>query len=257
MTIKSTLIGAASLAALALAATAAPAAAEEENREFAWSITVGATSDYIFRGLSFTNEDPAAQGSVDFSYGIFYAGAWASNVDGAGFEPWELDLYVGVKPVWGPVTFDFGVIGYLYPAASSVPPSGGFPGLGEYVEFKAAGSMEIVKGLNGNVQFFYTPDQENYSEGWTVEGNLAYGLPQVGIFAPTITGGVGYTEADVGLFFGPSDNYVYWNAGLVLGVEKFIFDFRYWDTNLDSAPGDLYSGLDDERFVFTAKVTLP
>lgn len=255
MTIKTTLIGAASVAALALAMTAAPAAAED--REFGWSITVGGTSDYIFRGLSLTTEDPAAQGSIDFSYGIFYAGAWASNVSGEpdpandifGYGPWELDLYAGVKPTLGQFTFDFGVIGYVYPGAES--PSG------EYIELKAAVSTEIVKGLNGNVQFFYTPDQSRYSEGYTIEGNLAYGLPQVGIFAPTISGGVGYTEADTAFFFGASDNYTYWNAGLIVGVEKFVFDFRYWDTDLDSVPGDLYSGLDDERFVFSAKVTLP
>ncbi len=35
------------------------------------------------------------------TYGIFYAGAWASNIDGhGGYRAWELDLYAGVKPVW-------------------------------------------------------------------------------------------------------------------------------------------------------------
>jgi hypothetical protein len=55
MTIKKTLIGAASVAALALAASAPPAAADgyavesaaaapaSDAREFAWSITVGGT----------------------------------------------------------------------------------------------------------------------------------------------------------------------------------------------------------------------
>jgi uncharacterized protein (TIGR02001 family) len=256
MTIKKTLIGAVSGAALAFAASAAPAAAED--REFGWSVTLGATSDYVFRGLSLTTEDPAAQGSIDMTYGIFYAGAWASNVDGAGFAPWELDLYMGVKPVLGPVTFDFGVIGYLYPAADSVPAAPPFPGLGEYVEFKAGASMEIVKSLTGGVTFFYTPDQENYADGYTVEGSLAYALPQVGIFAPTLSGLVGYTEADVAGFFGPDDAYTYWNVGLTLGVEKFSMDLRYWDTNLETAPGQgAFYGLDDERFVFSAKVVLP
>ncbi len=54
-----------------------------------------------------------------------------------------------------------------------------------------------------------------------------------------------------------ADNYTYWNAGLILGVEKFVFDFRYWDTDLDSTAVDIYNGLDDARFVFSAKVTLP
>ena len=256
MTIKKTLLGAASVAALALAVTAAPAAAEE--REFGYSITIGGTSDYIFRGLSFTQEDPAAQGSIDFSYGIIYAGAWASNIDNGLYEPWELDLYLGIKPTLGPVTFDFAVLGYLYPAADADL---------DYVEFKAGGSMEIVKSLTGGVNFYYSPDSDNYSETWTVEGSLAYALPQMGIFSPTISGVVGYSEDLGGIcpFFcngatgtpdDPEyvDSYVYWSAGLTLGVEKFSMDFRYWDTNVDTAES---LGLADERFVFTAKVTLP
>jgi uncharacterized protein (TIGR02001 family) len=95
----------------AVASTALIGAAQAEDREFSWSMTVGGTSDYIFRGISLTSEDPAAQGSVDMSYGIFYAGAWASNVDGAGYEPMELDLYAGIKPTLGQFTFDFGLIG--------------------------------------------------------------------------------------------------------------------------------------------------
>jgi hypothetical protein len=51
---------------------------------------------------------------------------------------------------------------------------------------------------------------------------------------------------------------VYWNAGLSLTVEKFTMDFRYWDTDINNG-GSVFAlpGLDDERFVFTAKVTLP
>ncbi|OYW56451.1 MAG: hypothetical protein B7Y80_06630 [Hyphomicrobium sp. 32-62-53] len=251
MTIKKTLIGAASVAALAFAASAVPAAAED--REFAWSITLGATSDYIFRGLSLSNEDPAAQGSIDMSYGIFYAGAWASNIDNGAYEPWELDLYAGVKPVLGPVTFDFGAVAYLYPADSADL---------DYVELKAGASMEIVKSLTGGVTFWYQPDQSNAPEVISIEGSLAYALPQVGIFSPTISGLIGYSEdTDSQGWFavapGANDAYTYWNVGLAVAVEKFTMDFRYWDTDYDQIPGDFYTGLSDERFVFSAKVTLP
>jgi uncharacterized protein (TIGR02001 family) len=247
MTMKKTLIGAASVAALALAATAAPAVAED--REFGWSITLGGTSDYVFRGLSFSNEDPAAQGSIDFSYGIFYAGAWGSNLDGLS-GPWELDLYAGVKPVWGPVTFDFGVIGYLYPASSQVLED-------EYIELKAGASMELVKNLSGYVTYYYQIENDGLiATVNTFEGGLSYSLPQVGIFEPSISGLVGTSiNEDTAL---ADDDYVYWNAGLSLTVEKFTMDFRYWDTDINNG-GSVFAlpGLDDERFVFTAKVTLP
>ena len=114
-----------------------------------------ATSDYVFRGLSLTNDDPAAQGSIDASYGIFYAGAWASNVDGAGYRAVGTRSLCRCKAGLGPVTFDFGVVGYLYPGSSKT-------GLDDYVELKAGASMEIVKSLTGGLTFWYTPSQENY-----------------------------------------------------------------------------------------------
>ena len=237
----------------ALASAAFAGAANAEDREFAWSMTVGGTSDYIFRGLSLHNEDPAAQGSIDVSYGIFYAGAWASNVGTSGdifYSPMELDLYAGIKPVWGQFTFDFGILGYTYPFADDP---------GNYVELKAGVSTEIVKNLTGGITTYYTPDQNNYPETWTIEGNLAYVLPQVHIFTPTISGGLGYANDfdNAGAYSLYTDNYVYWNAGLSLAVEKLKFDFRYWDTNLDQIPGDFYTGLSDSRFVFSVSATLP
>ena len=89
------------------------------------------------------------------------------------------------------------------------------------------------------------PDQSNADEASTIEGTLAYELPSVGVFTPTVSGLVGWTEN-----FGAGE-YTYWNAGLALAVDKFTFDFRYWDTDISN------DGLADERFVFTASITLP
>ncbi|NOT69715.1 MAG: hypothetical protein HOP09_00110 [Hyphomicrobium sp.] len=241
------LAGAAAISGLALTG----AARAEDAREFSWSFTAGATSDYIFRGLSLNNEKPAAQGSIDIGYGIFYAGAWASNVSGDGYQPLEVDLYAGLKPVLGAVTFDFGIIGYTYPVT-------GVKSL-DYVEFKAGASTELMKNLNGTVTLYYTPDAANYPETFTVEGTLGYTLPEVGIFTPTLSGTLGYAEDtdNAGAFSDFTDSYVYWNVGLALAVEKLTFDFRYWDTNLDQIADDTYYGLSDSRFVFSAKVTLP
>ena len=45
------------------------------------SFNIGATTDYVWRGVSQSSEDPALSGGVDFSFGQFYAGTWASTVD--------------------------------------------------------------------------------------------------------------------------------------------------------------------------------
>ena len=115
-----------------------------------------------------------------------------------------------------------------------------------------------IKNLTLTPVFWYTPDQdENYGETWTIEGTAAYELPAVGIFTPTVSGLIGFTEdLGDGSSLGVND-YTYWNAGLSLAVEKFTFDFRYWDTDISDADALAGGLIADERFVFTASVTLP
>ena len=75
----------------------ADAAGEEESSNLTWNLAV--TSDYVFRGISQTDLDPALQGGLDYSFGDtgLYVGAWASNVDFADSEgpDIELDYYIG------------------------------------------------------------------------------------------------------------------------------------------------------------------
>ena len=59
---------------------AAPAAVDE-GRKFTYSFNIGGTSDYVFRGVSQTSNEPALQGGADIGWGILYAGVWASRVD--------------------------------------------------------------------------------------------------------------------------------------------------------------------------------
>ena len=34
------------------------------------------------------------------------------------------------------------------------------------------------------------------------------------------------------VFANGKDSYMYWNAGLTLGIDKLSLDFRYWDTDI-------------------------
>ena len=50
--------------------------------EFSFSANVGLYSDYIFRGYTQTQNEPAIQGGFDVEHSSgLYAGTWASNVD--------------------------------------------------------------------------------------------------------------------------------------------------------------------------------
>jgi uncharacterized protein (TIGR02001 family) len=73
----------------------APEAVEEEESMFSWNAAL--TSDYVFRGVSQTDEDPALQGGFDLALAHgWYAGVWGSNVDfGDGGPDVEIDTYIG------------------------------------------------------------------------------------------------------------------------------------------------------------------
>lgn len=271
------------LAAMAGAATAQdiddystpPAPPTDEGRKFTYSFNIAGTSDYVFRGVSQTDNDPTVQGGFDVTYGMFYAGGWASGLDfggpppaGFGFDAQvEIDWYGGIKPTWnspfGPMDLDFGVIYYTYPGADDQ--------LGElnYVEFKAGYSWSpLHPKLTTGALVYYSPDYfGSIGRVWTLETIAAWELPKTWVFVPVINGVIGWQGGDRAKGYAlnanpikPDDEYYYWNAGLNLAVENLSFDFRYWDTNIGSDASGPICGrenLCDERFVFTAKVALP
>jgi len=266
-------VAAAAIAASAITSAAFAGSMKDEapaGRQLSLSANLGVTSDYVFRGISQSGGDPAVQGGVDLSYGIFYMGVWASTIDfgtnvaGANVANAELDLYAGVKPVWGPLTFDLGVIYYAYPGAKdNVTVGANSTNEQNYVELKAGVSGSPFANMTLGTTVFYSPDYNAESGNtWTVEGLAAYELPKVGPFTPTLSSTLGTTifedRASATTFNAgiDGDSYLYWNAGLSLGVDKLTFDFRYWDSNIDAGcSGTTFQC--DERFVASAKITLP
>ena len=95
----------------------ADAAGEEESSNLTWNLAV--TSDYVFRGISQTDLDPARQGGLDYSFGDtgLYVGAWASNVDFADSDgpDVELDYYIGWNhDLSDTLNLDLQVVRYSY-----------------------------------------------------------------------------------------------------------------------------------------------
>lgn len=247
-------------AALALAAAlfALPAIAggslkdKPEARRCTFSANVALTTEYVFRGITQTDEGPAVQGGFDATCGLFYAGVWASNLDfGVDGADIEMDVYAGIKTTTGKISWDLGVIYYAYPKA--VDPTAEL----DYVELKVGASAEIWKGGTLGVTVFYSPEYTGETgEVWTVETGFSQALPAVGRFSPTFSALVGYQSGDIADYAvtAGDDDYWYWNAGVTLGFhEKWSLDLRYWDSDVD---GGLCFGLKcDERFVATLKAT--
>lgn len=227
--LKMALLGAAASLAMGGSALA------QDDPAVDFSFNVGAATDYVFRGVSQTNEDGQIFGGADVTSGIFYGGVWASNVDFLDDTDAEIDLYAGVRPTMGPVAVDVGVIYYAYVNA----PSGGDY---DYWEFKAAGSIPVGQATLGAAAY-YSPDFfGGVDEALYYEVNGAIPL----VDKLTLSGAVGHQALE-----GPGD-YTTWNVGLGYAItDNFGVDVRYWDTDEHSF-GDIY----DERVVLSLKATL-
>lgn len=111
--------------------TPAPAAAPAPEPDYTLTANIGLFSQYVFRGVSQTNEKPAVQGGFDWSHksGI-YLGTWASNIswlsDATSGNPpgqtasasMEWDFYGGYKgSLPYDLGYDLGVLYYYYPGS--------------------------------------------------------------------------------------------------------------------------------------------
>jgi uncharacterized protein (TIGR02001 family) len=211
------------IALLAAAATVAMGGAAFAEDGPTFTVNIGAATDYVFRGVSQTDEGGQLSGGADVAYKQVYAGVWTSNVDFNNSTDLEYDLYAGVKPTLGPVALDLGVIyyGYTHQPANSNE---------DYVEFKAAGSVPVGKASVGAAVYY-----SNDFFGGT--GNATYfevngSIPVID--KVSVSGALGYQGVK-----GPAD-YTTWNLGVGYALNSHIgFDLRYWDTDHHGF-GDIY-----------------
>ncbi len=60
---------------------ATAAQADNADNKLALSGSAWFLTDYLFRGVSQTGNEPAVQAEFDATYGIFWAYMWGSNID--------------------------------------------------------------------------------------------------------------------------------------------------------------------------------
>jgi uncharacterized protein (TIGR02001 family) len=158
-----------SLAALAAVSLASLPAAAASPHSFSGK---GALySEYEYRGIAQTSEDPALQLTLDYAHASgFYIGTFLSNVKwledtGDSFNipndgRVEWDIYGGYKwgfaPGW---TADLGVLRYEYPSSGSFEPFLGSPETTELYAGVSYGSATL-KYSYATTQIFGVPDSE-------------------------------------------------------------------------------------------------
>jgi len=232
-----------------------PAIVSADDSPHEFSANVALSTDYRFRGISQTTEDPALSGGFDYSYSPigFYAGVWASNLDfgeptGPGgvndTADLEIDFYGGIAgELPNGIGWDVGGLYYYYPGSDP----GAFANDYDYFEVYGSlsydfGMFNVAGGANYSPDYFAESDDAVY-----LYGDVGVPLPVAGL---TLSGHVGHQWIDDNATFGTPD-YVDWILGLSKDIGPFTFDLSYVDTDMSNA--ECFGGTDfcDATAIFT------
>lgn len=204
--------------AAALATSASVATAEI-------SANVTLASDYVWRGISQTQNTGAIQGGFDYEHKSgFYAGAWASNVDftdaGAPDAQMELDLYAGYGfDITEELSADVGVLKYTYPGGNG----GNFTETYANLSYKG---FTLGYAASGTITADESTDyiSVSYETELPAEVGLSVSYGIYDYKDATFTDSDGSTE----------DDYSNWSLGLSKSFFGLDFGLTYTDTDLDS-----------------------
>ncbi len=240
-------------AVAALAATSASAADVVKGKKKAapapvvvvspwdWTVGAGATTNYIFRGISQSNAQPGVNANAEIRYSLsdahtLYLGAAGSSVKLTNQDtspPVEWDAIGGVRATYGALTFDLGGIGYLYSKVETpnnvfVTTPNWFEG---YLKTSYAVNDAITLGINGFVSPNYLDTGANAQY---VSGTAAYKLGDLvfsGEFGHQFLGKTDAAHTPVSGNRSLPD-YNYWNLGAAYTYKLATLDLRYHDSSL-------------------------
>ena len=206
--------------------------------EFSFSGNVGLYTDYVFRGYTQTQNEPAIQGGFDVEHSSgFYAGTWASNVDWTTAaevmdkNSIEIDVYAGWAGDLGfyDLGFDIGILQFYYPGnktegavdADATEVYFGFNK--DWMDGAFSTSVTNYVVVSDDAWGFYNMDGEMYHD-------LTVDVP-IGSSPVTLSGHVGHQT------FGESKyDYTDWKVNVDYAFnDNFSAGAFYTDTDQDKA----------------------
>lgn len=215
------------LSALALVASAAPALAQDDTKDFTLTGSAALVSDYRFRGISQSGKRLAAQASATLTHSSgFYGSFWASSIDdyvAAGSDT-ELDVIGGYSTTISGVTLDGGALYYVYSTASKGVDT-------DFLELYASAKV-AVGPATVKVGAAYAPKSNALTVGFGKEDNL-YVYSDVSATVPETPFGV---SAHIGHSFDKSfitgGEYTDWSLGATYTWRAATFGISYVDTDM-------------------------
>lgn len=228
---RNTLAAVALLSLVPLAQAADAPVATDAVSPYSLTANVTLASQYRYRGLMQTNNQPAIQGGFDLAHASgFYLGNWNSSISWLNDSnsdvsaPVEMDFYGGYKGnLTNSVPVDLGVLQYYYPGDY---PSG----------FTSPDTTELYAGIGyGPVMFKYSLALTNlfgfadskYSQYFDLSGNFDTGI--WGLVLNAHAGRQIVRNVDNG-------SYTDWKLGLTKDFGQGLsVSLAYLDTNADRA----------------------
>jgi uncharacterized protein (TIGR02001 family) len=209
------------------------------------SANVALTTDFVDRGLTYTDGDPAIQGGFDVDHETgAYVKTWAANVkllEDDTVKPEDratvlIGLYAGYEGdiISDKLSYELQAAHYLFPGASSDLNY-------DTTEFMANLTYSIQKTDLG-LSYFFSPDMFG-------TGNSHYGVFSVThtfVNELEISGQVGWQGFEDNKAMG-LDDYLYHGLSLSYPIGDFTVAINYSNTDLDNA--DDVGG--DDRVYFT------
>jgi uncharacterized protein (TIGR02001 family) len=225
------------LAATGVLLSASMVSANQALAQGPWSFSanIGAVSNYVWRGVTQTGDQPAVQGGLDVAHESgFYAGTWLSNVDFDEGSSEDVTGTVAYDP--DSQTYAMDDDGNLIVTGTT---SGADPASANY-------ELDVYMGFGGNITddlsydlntiYYAYPDGRD-SDFWEIGGSATYKWFTLGL-AYTV-----YGENDGGLF-DQGDLYYFGGAEFALP-----YDFGF------SVRGGYYQFRNDEVVVGTVTDT--
>ena len=207
-----------------------------------FSATLTFLTDYVFHGVSYSDEDPALQGSFDYGHPSgFYLGIWGSNWAG-GDSSIEIDYYGGYAGASGDLGYGISGLYYSYPGADDDAAEWNYFEVNTTLSytFSKVPLQPVIAGLLNYSPDYSAEDGDQYYTGAT----LGFSLPQG--FGLDLA--YGHTDIEGDKTTPGGFNWSHWSVGLSKELGGFGFDVTYHDTD-EGDDGDLWGRIGAERVV--------
>lgn len=226
-----------------------PAAGEKGGLEL--SLSAGAATDYVYRGVTLSDRKPAFGANFEAGFDKFYASVTMASVKLPTQPSAEISFAAGIRPKLVNIDFDLAWTFYSYPGERwwLLGPTGGT----DYWEASARAETQITDAVRIGGGFAWSPNVSNTgAQGQYYAAGFSYNLPRYSLLPDgvgvSLSASVGYSrfggmEEVLGGF--PLPAYVNWNAGLAFSWKALTLDLRYYDTNLSQENCYVFTGATD------------